>query len=139
MFDERMIHGGRLERGPVSAPMTVRARVRLPWYRSLPLSCIERVEVEIDGQSIPPEAIALRTNGQVHPVGELARLHEVEWFVLDVLGLDLTVGEELVSGRHRLSVTMQMRVPYGDKDFGRFEFVQTARCSKDLELAGRDS
>jgi hypothetical protein len=139
MFDEQMIHGDRLERGPRDRPTTVRAKVRLPWYRSLPLSCIERIEVEIDGRSIPAETIVLRTNGHVHRVAELPQLHEVEWFVLDALDLDLDTAEELASGKHRMALGMQMRIPYGDKDFGDFEFVQTARCIKDLELVGRDA
>ena len=139
MFDEQMIHGDYLESRRSGEPGAVRAKLRLPWYRSLPLSCIERIDVEIDGRPIPPEAIALRTNGHVHPVAELPQLHEVEWFVLDALDLDLTPESELAPGAHRVSVGLQMRIPYGDKDFGRFEFVQTARCSKDLELVGRDA
>lgn len=139
MFDDDLIYGSDLERGPVDAPLTTRAKIRLPWYRSLPLSCVEKLEVTLDDRLVPSAGIALRTNGHRHPASELSRLDQVEWFVLDAIDLELTGESELEPGPHRLAVAVRLRIPYGDEDFGDIEFVQTVRCSKELELAERNA
>ena len=46
--DEASIGGGHVQLG-----------VRLPWYRSLPLSVVEIAEVVIDGKTVPQERMRL--------------------------------------------------------------------------------
>ena len=46
--------------------------VRLNWYRSVPLSCVERLEVALDGVPLDPERTTLELDGVRCPVGDLA-------------------------------------------------------------------
>ncbi len=57
--------------------------VRLPWYRSMPLSVVEFAELTLDGQAVPLDAAELELNGQRWPLQALAGLTGESWFVLD--------------------------------------------------------
>lgn len=41
--------------------------LRVPWYRSLPLSCVDAVEVSVNGQAVPRERIRLGGRGPPGP------------------------------------------------------------------------
>lgn len=82
--------------------------VWLPWYRSLPISCLESVEVSIAGVPAPVRAVAVP--GFDGPVGEAATSDAV-WDVRDPLDVTLDAPDrrdEVVS----LRVDVAVRVPY---------------------------
>lgn len=139
MFDESMIAGRHLTLGPRGAAQAVRMRVRLPWYRSLPLSCIEGLELEMDGERVAEERLALRINGHDHPMAEVPALCDVWWFVLDALELVAATRTELGSGAHRVGLTLRLRIPYGDPDYRDIAFVQVARCVRQMGVLGTDA
>jgi hypothetical protein len=83
-------------------------RVRSPWYRSLPLSCID-VELTIDGARVPDDRIRVSVNDRDHTLAELHALDDEFWFVLDparvrVSGVD--------PGTHEVTVRLGLRIPY---------------------------
>jgi hypothetical protein len=95
-------------------------RVCLTSYRALPLSCIEKIELKVDGQAINPDDIRFILNGYSHKLNELANMRHIFWFILDYADLfveskkPLPLGEHLVEG---LLVTVE---PY--MTGGRFSF-----------------
>ena len=75
--------------------------IRLNWYRSLPLSCVEEVRLSLDGQLVPPEKIRFAINGHEYRLDELPRLGEEFWFVLDPAVLQVHDPGKVASGeRH---------------------------------------
>ena len=135
MFDEIMIPEDRFY--PQSGkPNGVQLKIRLPWYRSFPLSCIKTIDVTIDGKAIPREALALGLYGQVHTLDALAGLSEVQWFVLDAANMSANCDQPLQPGPHRVGLKMSMRIPYSDNL--AFEFTEVAHCAKTLTLTGAD-
>lgn len=129
MFDEELISGEVLrplrDRG-----LGVRVWLRLPWYRSLPLSCIEQIEVEIDGERVADNGVSLSLYGYDHPLSDLPALHDIWWFVLDAADVAVHTQAPLPLGDHQVDVTMQCRIPYNADR----EFTQVARCSRLLPL-----
>jgi hypothetical protein len=81
--------------------------VHLPWYRSLPLSCLESVEVTVDGA--PAAVRAVQVPGFAGTVAEAAD-SDVPWDLRDALDVSLDV--EASSGAHALEVTVAVRIPY---------------------------
>ena len=138
MFDEQMVHGDVLIPED-DAVRRVRFKLRLPWYRSLPLSCIQALDVNIDGQRTASDALLVRLNGQDHTLAEAAGLHDTWWFVLDAIEVHAKTATSLGPGSHQVGVALSLRIPYMDPDFGReFEFVQAVRGSRVLALVGED-
>jgi hypothetical protein len=64
-------------------PQGLEFDVRLPWYRSLPLSTVEIAELRIDGRAIPADAISLQVNERQHGARDLADQVDDWWYVLD--------------------------------------------------------
>jgi hypothetical protein len=129
MFDELMISGDRLR--PVDGG-GVRLQARLPFYRSLPLSCIEGLELSIDG--VAPDAVDVFAGDDRYALAQISSLSDTWWFVLDALDLEIRLPEPLEPGSHRVAMTMRFRVPHGDPDFRVGVFVQVARCTRRMRL-----
>lgn len=83
-------------------------RVRSPWYRSLPLSCID-VELAVDDAPVDPGRITFCVNGNAYSMEELTELIDEFWFVLDPARLRVT---DIAPGAHDVAVRLGLRIPY---------------------------
>jgi hypothetical protein len=82
--------------------------VRLNWYRSLPLSCVEAVDLTIDGCPVP--SLRLRLNGFEAPVEALGEAVDVWWRVLD--SAELVADVDVPAGDHDVELAVSLRIPY---------------------------
>jgi hypothetical protein len=85
--------------------------IRLNWYRSLPLSCVEGIGLTIDGSAVPAERLRLRLDGFESPVEALGDATDVWWRVLDAAEL-VAEGEDLTGGPHEVELALTLRIPY---------------------------
>lgn len=100
---------------------------RLSWYRSLPLSCIEKVGLTLDGEPVPPEAMTFSINGHRYRLEELPGLADEFWFVLDSAIVSVHDPGKVKAGEsHRIDAELAFRPPYILVGPGKF-MVQTAR------------
>ena len=81
--------------------------IHLPWYRSLPISCLESVEVVVDGEPAP--VCWVRVPGFSGPVQD-AWQSDADWDLRDAL--DVSLGRASEPGTHTLDVTVAVRIPY---------------------------
>lgn len=100
-------------------------RILLPSYRSLPLSCLEGIELRVDGVAVDPKDITLLLNGYSHKLDEMGSLSKNFWFILDKADLFIKRKEPLGSGRHELEGTMLLVEPY--PTVGRLALQHTAK------------
>jgi hypothetical protein len=98
--------------GIVATPAGVRIDIRLPWYRSLPLSTVEVGEVRIDGKLIDPGNIVFELEKKRFVLGQLAEEVNTVWYVLDSAYLDLADGSWNVGDELEVSVTLILYPPY---------------------------
>lgn len=108
MLPEKIIEEGSLH----LTGSTVRVNVRIPWYRSLPLSCVESAELTLDGQPVPTESLLWTVNGHTRTIGELAQRWEELWHVLDSATLTGELPQHSTSETHEVSVRLGIRIPY---------------------------
>jgi hypothetical protein len=86
--------------------------IRLPWYRSLPLSTIEPAELRINAQAIDLTRVKVRINDKTIPNSELAARTDEFWFVLDPLTLEVS-GTTLKPGEDvEVQFTLNVYPPY---------------------------
>jgi hypothetical protein len=100
-------------------------RILLPSYRSLPLSCLERIDLSVDGAVVDRQDITLILNGYSHKLDEMSGLSKLFWFILDKADLFIARKEPLGPGKHELEGTMVMVEPY--MTVGRFALFYTAK------------
>ena len=100
-------------------------KVRLTSYRALPLSCIEGVEVKIDGELIDPRDITFILNNYSHKLDELGHLSHIWWFILDYADLFIARENGLPPGEHDVEGTLITVEPYITA--GRFSFFSSSK------------
>jgi hypothetical protein len=87
--------------------------LRLDWYRSLPLSSVEKLNVKIDGQAVDPEAIRFEINDHQYTLAELEDKIDEFWFVQDTAWVHvLQPGMVKPDEEHAVEVELAMRRPY---------------------------
>lgn len=138
MFDELMLPDEadlhrRTDHGQEAA-----LRLRLPWYRSLPISCVDGIEIAIDGVVIPEAAVTISIGDTSHSIDEVGDLAEVEWFVLDRATARFPVSGDFAPGAHDVALTLILRIPYAEPEYWPIEFTQTATHSRRIEFLGKD-
>ncbi|SDH61118.1 hypothetical protein SAMN04515691_0722 [Leifsonia sp. 98AMF] len=138
MFDELMLPDQADLVGPTMGG-TAAVGLRLPWYRSLPLSCVEAVAISIDDDTVDGEGMTISVGDAEHPVADLGGLAEVEWFVLDRATVRFTRPDGLQPGMHSVALTLTLRIPYAEPEYWPIDFTQTAEHSRTVEFLGKDS
>jgi len=138
VFDELMLPDQADLTGPTTDGTAIVA-LRLPWYRSLPLSCVEGVVISIDDGTVDGEGMTISVGDAEHPVAELGQLADVEWFVLDRATVRFAQPEGLLPGMHRVALTLTLRIPYAEPEYWPIDFTQTAEHSRTVEFLGKDS
>jgi hypothetical protein len=105
--------------------------IRIPWYRSLPLSSVQTIEIVLDGQRIEPEAVSFQLYGERLSLNELPNLFTTWWFILDPATLRVRHGGALQEGtRHTVELTLGFKIPY--MMIGPRAHVQLNRVKKTL-------
>jgi len=105
--------------------------VRLTSYRSLPLSCIEGIQLSIDGQSVNPADIVFILDNHCYKLDELPNCSKIWWFILDSARLFVPRESELAPGEHEVEGTLITVEPYVTA--GRFSFFNKSRKRLRLE------
>lgn len=87
--------------------------VRIAWYRSLPLSCVENISFSVAGKQFTKDKISVLVEGSPVALTDLASMTDQWWFVQDPLTLLLMDDAPLEQGSDaELSVSLATRIPY---------------------------
>jgi hypothetical protein len=91
-------------------------RVGLPWMRSLPLSCVLDLVIQINGCSVPAEDVRVCLAASRAPLADLPD-KDGWWFLQDrlVLAGPLTASAE---SHYDVEVSMRLLLPYLDSPSG---------------------
>ena len=96
-----------------STPQGYEVDVHLAWYRSLPLSCVEDVAINIDGRAVPRDDLRVVRNGSELTLDELADKVDDWWFVQDPLTVRVPDPAPKRRGSEAaVSVHLATRIPY---------------------------
>lgn len=95
-------------------------RVNLTSYRSLPLSCIEGLQLKVDGEEMNVATALLTLNGVSHKFTDLSGLSKVWWSILEPATVFVARATPLAPGEHKVDATLITVEPYVTA--GRFSF-----------------
>lgn len=136
MFDETLIAGARATRSRRIDGERLAFKIRLPWYRSVYLSCLNRTDIAVNGEPIADGAIAFRLYGTTYPFAELVNFDSVLWFVLDEAEILLTLPPAIAEcDRYDIDLALFVRIPYHRGS----TFQQVSTCRRTLPVAERVS
>jgi len=96
-----------------ATPDGYQIEVHLPWYRSLPLSCLEDVSVRLGGEKADRGELRVRHDGRDLTLADLPDLVDDQWFVQDPLAVVVASGTPVAPGDELdVEVTLAVRIPY---------------------------
>ena len=108
--------------------------LRMPWYRALPVSSLEGLEVLIDGEPVPSAELQLSLAGRTYALADLPPLYDEWWYVADAAEVRAPRQGGLAAGDHELDVTIALRIPYIVES--GHPLVMRERCVKTLAANG---
>ncbi|MFG6428963.1 C-glycoside deglycosidase beta subunit domain-containing protein [Roseateles sp. LYH14W] len=86
--------------------------IRLPWYRSLPLSVVMPSELLVDDQPVSLEDATVEHEGRRYTLAELPEQIAAWWFIQDSVTLHVPTPQPLAAGAHRVVLTLNLFPPY---------------------------
>lgn len=86
--------------------------LRLPWYRSLPLSVVMPTQLVVDGEPVSLEGATLEYEGKRYTLAELPDQVDTSWFIQDSVLLHVPTAKPLGGGKHHVLVTLNLYPPY---------------------------
>jgi hypothetical protein len=93
-------------------PGGLRLAVRLNWYRALPLSCLERLEIELDGERLDSGRVTLEVGERSFALGELAEQDDAWWHVAEACRVSIALEPAARAGTSTVELVMGTRIPY---------------------------
>lgn len=135
MFDEVLIAGDRVTRSKRDVDHYISFKVRLPWYRSIYLSCVDGIELALDGEPHLAEDIFFKLYGTTYRFGDLVKHHSVLWFVLDQAEILVRQPSSKAPDKCEVALTLFFKVPYHRAS----TFRQVSTCTRALQIEDRIS
>ena len=101
-------------------------KVRLNWYRSLPLSSIVDAKLALDGKAISTEQIKFVYDNKEYKIDELPDQVDTYWFVQDSAVLRAEVKDKINPGeKHEITTVITLKKPYIPVGPGKFLTIPT--------------
>ncbi|MBF4460904.1 MULTISPECIES: C-glycoside deglycosidase beta subunit domain-containing protein [unclassified Pseudoclavibacter] len=95
--------------------------VQIPWYRSLWLSAVDNVEVNVNGVSVPKDKLRFDLAGRSYTIDELPEQSETLWFLSDRPDIVIQLDEVPAAGdKLTVEVVLTMRLLYMQIAPGRY-------------------
>ncbi|MFA7940679.1 DUF6379 domain-containing protein [Klebsiella oxytoca] len=107
--------------------------IGLNYYRGLPLSSIERLEILVDGNVLPVENLLVELNEKLFLVDHLPLAFTEFWGVKHNLRIRVASSDGLAPGKHHISVRLELRNPYSEIAPGEWGQIDGS-AERELEL-----
>ncbi|GHF35015.1 hypothetical protein FHX82_007319 [Amycolatopsis bartoniae] len=138
MFDELVLPERAELRKERDGSSVLSLNLRLPWYRALPLSCVNELELAIDGTPIAPDDVTIGVGDGFHSLAEVQSLDNTWWFQLDTAEARIPNKNGVQPGEHTVAISLGLRIPYRADPSDEPEFTQTAEYTRSVRFEGGD-
>ncbi len=85
--------------------------LRINYYRGLPLSAVQKIELTVDGDVIPESLCLAKLNGKFFRLDQLKEMYEEYWGIKEPMHL-LVFNSGLPEGMHDVKVRIEYKSPY---------------------------
>jgi hypothetical protein len=82
------------------------------WYRSLPLTSVAVLDVQIDEQPVSTTDMTIEANGKTFSFDELAERPDEWWFTTDAITVRIPRAGAKPGEQHRVRVDLGLLIPY---------------------------
>lgn len=85
---------------------------RLPYYRGVSLSMVEEIEVTVDGETLPQNAVSITVHGNTYNLEKRENETEDRWEMGEEALLSVQKEGGLSSGEHQIGLKINLRIGY---------------------------
>ncbi len=85
---------------------------RLPYYRGVSLSMVEEIEVSLDGETLPQNAVKITVNDKTYNLEQRENETNDRWEMGDVATLLVETADDLPAGEHTIGLKINLRIGY---------------------------
>jgi uncharacterized protein DUF6379 len=82
------------------------------WYRSLPLTSVGVLDIQIDEEPVSTDEITIEANGNEYSFDELAERPDEWWFTTDAITVRIPRQGSKPGDEHRVRVDLGLLIPY---------------------------
>lgn len=117
MFDDDLIkdHSVKLvSRGGADQELSFDCRI--PFYRALPLSCIEAVVLSVNDRPVERDQISIVLRGDSYQLDHVAGLMDIWWGFTETVKF-VVIAEDILNGHNaensvKIDLSLRIRLPY---------------------------
>lgn len=85
---------------------------RLPYYRGVSLSMVEEIEVTLDGEILPQDAVNITVHGNTYNLQQRENETDDRWEMGEVATLAIHKDGGLSQGEHKIGLKINIRIGY---------------------------
>ena len=85
---------------------------RLPYYRGVSLSMLEEIEVSLNGETLPQDAVNITVHGNTYNLQQRENETDDRWEMGEVATLTVNKKGGLPAGEHKLGLKINIRIGY---------------------------
>lgn len=108
MFEKYMIVEDNLKNNENSFELGA----RLPYYRGVSLSMLEEIEVSLDDETLPQDAVNITVHGNTYDFQQRENEIDDRWEMGEVATLTVQKEGGLSQGEHKLGLKINIRIGY---------------------------
>jgi hypothetical protein len=82
------------------------------WYRSLPLTAVGVLDIQIDGEAVSTDDITIEANGKTFSFDQLAERPDEWWFTTDAITVRIPREGAAPGAEHQVRVDLGLLIPY---------------------------
>lgn len=87
-------------------------QLRIPYYRGLPMSCVEVIELTVDGEEVVNDDMAITVKGETFTFAELPTAINHRWEMIETITVFVKKPGGLTEGEHKVHAFVSLRISY---------------------------
>lgn len=87
-------------------------RLRIPYYRGIPMSCVDEITLAVDGEEAPKDAMTITVKGEQFAYGEISTAINHRWEFTDTITVFVAKEGGLAAGSHEVHAFVSIRISY---------------------------
>lgn len=87
-------------------------KLRIPYYRGLPMSCVEVIDLTVDGEEVANEDMAITVKGETFTFAELPTAINHRWEMIETITVFVKKPGGLAEGEHKVHAFVSLRISY---------------------------